>query len=296
MKGYVLSTCSTVDLSVERLAERKISWKSFHYFMDGKEYFDDMFSNSMSMKDFYDSMVRGAMTRTSQINTEEYCEYFEELFADHDEIVHVTLSSGLSGSFNSARIAVEMLKEKYPDKNVYLVDSLCASGGHGLLVELLADKRDEGVSAKELYEYAEKIKLNVRLDFYSTDLTFYVRGGRVSKVAGLVGNILKICPVLDVNSEGKLVVRKKAHGKVKAAEELLETMTANALNGVDYDGRCIICHSNCLVEANRLIGMIEGRFENLKGKIDLYPIGPTIGSHSGPGTVALFYFGNERGE
>ena len=107
MDKYVLSTCSTVDLSVERLAERKVSWKHFHYFMDEKEYLDDMFSESMSMKDFYDSMVKGAMTRTSQINTTEYCEYFEGLFNQYDEIVHVTLSSGLSGSFNSARIAVE---------------------------------------------------------------------------------------------------------------------------------------------------------------------------------------------
>ena len=295
MSNYVLSACSTVDLSVERLAKRNVSWKSFHYFIDEKEYFDDMFSKSMSMKDFYDSMVQGKMTKTSQINADEYCEYFEGLFEKYDEIVHVTLSSGLSGSYNSAKIAAGMLQEKHPDKKLYIIDSLGASGGHGLLVELLADKRDEGLTAEELYEYGEKIKLNVRLDFFSTDLTFYVRGGRVSKAAGLIGNILKICPVLDMNNEGKLIVRRKAHGKIKAAEALLENMTNCALNGMDYDGRCIICHSNCIAEANRVVAMIEERFENLKGKIDVYPIGPTIGSHSGPGTVALFYLGSERG-
>ena len=296
MNNYVLSCCSTVDLTTEKLASRNIAWASFHYFLNNKEYIDDMFHSSMSAKSFYDGMVGGADTRTSQINTDEYCNYFEKLFENYDEVVHVTLSSGLSGSYNSARIAVEMLKEKHPNKTVYLIDSLCASSGHGLLVDLLADKRDEGVSAEELYNYGEKLKLNIHLDLYSTDLTFYVKGGRVSKAAGLIGGILKICPVLDMNNEGKLIVRKKARGKIKAAEELLATMSANAENGKDYDGKCFISHSNCLDEANRLKGILEDEFINLKGKIEIFSIGPTIGSHTGPGTIALFYVGSERTE
>ena len=296
MNNYVLSCCSTVDLTTEKLASRNIAWASFHYFLNNTEYIDDMFHSSMSAKSFYDGMVGGVDTRTSQINTDEYCNYFEKLFENYDEVVHVTLSSGLSGSYNSARIAVEMLKEKYPNKTVYLIDSLCASSGHGLLVDLLADKRDEGVSAEELYNYGEKLKLNIHLDFYSTDLTFYVKGGRVSKAAGLIGGILKICPVLDMNNEGKLIVRKKARGKIKAAEELLATMSANTENGKDYDGKCFISHSNCLDEANRLKGILEDEFINLKGKIEIFSIGPTIGSHTGPGTIALFYVGSERTE
>ena len=294
MNNYILSCCSTVDLNVEKLARRNISWKSFYFFLNGKEYFDDMFSHSISASDFYSRMCKGEDTRTSQINTNEYFNYFESLFETYDEIVHVTLSSGLSGSYNSAKIAVDMIKEKYPNKTVYLIDSLGASSGLGLFVDLLADKRDEGATAKELFEYGEKLKLHIRHDFYSTDLTFYVKGGRVSKTAGFIGGILKICPVLDMNNEGKLIPRKKARGKIKAAEELLANMTACAINGRDYEGKCFISHSNCLQEAERLKNLVEEQFDNLKGQIEIFSIGPTIGSHSGPGTVALFYVGSER--
>ena len=220
----------------------------------------------------------------------------EKLLTKADELVHIVFSSGLSGSFNSARIAVETLKEKLPNKKIYIVDSLCASSGYGLFMDMLADKRDEGVSAKELYEYAENLKLSIRHDFYSTDLTFYVRGGRVSKTAGFFGNILKICPVLDMNNEGKLIVRKKAHGRVKAREEMLASMLANAKDGRNYEGKCFISHSNCLDEAQKLVALLEKNFENLQGQIKIFSIGPTIGSHTGPGTVALFYVGAERGE
>ena len=295
MKNYILSCCSTVDLTPEKLGARNISWKSFHYFVNDVEHLDDMFA-TVSAKNFYDDMVNGADTKTSQINAEEYYQYFEEFAKKDLAVVHVTLSSGLSGSFNSAKIAVSNLKEKYPDFEIYVIDSLCASSGFGLFVDMLADKRDQGLTAKELADYAESLKLNIRLDFYSTDLTFFVKGGRVSKAAGLIGNILKICPVLDMNNEGKLIVRKKARGKIKAAEELLHNMLACAIDGEDYQGKCYLSHSNCIEEANRLAKLIESTFPNLVGKIEIFSIGPTIGAHTGPGTVALFYVGSEREE
>ena len=296
MEKYVLSCCSTVDLTAEYLKERNIYWMPFHYFLNEEERFDDMFSSEITDKVFYDKMVAGVNTRTSQINSVEYYDYFERFAKENITVVHVTLSSGLSGSYNSAKIAVENLKEKYPDCKIYVVDSLCASSGFGLLVDILADKRDEGLSAKELAEYGENLKLNVRLDFYSTDLTFYVRGGRVSKAAGLIGNILKICPVLDMNNEGKLIVRKKARGNHKARQELLDNICKNAINGKDYSGKCFISHSNCYEEAQHLATAIEMEFPNLINKIKIFSIGPTIGSHTGPGTVALFYIGTPREE
>lgn len=296
MQNYILSCCSTVDLTSQYLENRNIPYKSFHFFLDEEEHLDDMFSSNMKAEEFYNYMVEGKMTKTAQVNVEEYCEFFEKLLTKADELVHIVFSSGLSGSFNSARIAVETLKEKLPNKKIYIVDSLCASSGYGLFMDMLADKRDEGVSAKELYEYAENLKLSIRHDFYSTDLTFYVRGGRVSKTAGFFGNILKICPVLDMNNEGKLIVRKKAHGRVKAREEMLASMLANAKDGRNYEGKCFISHSNCLDEAQKLVALLEKNFENLQGQIKIFSIGPTIGSHTGPGTVALFYVGAERGE
>ena len=296
MQNYILRCCSTVDLTSQNFENRNIPYKSFHFFLDEEEHLDDMFSSNMKAEEFYNYMVEGKMTKTAQVNVEEYCEFFEELLTKADELVHIVFSSGLSGSFNSARIAVETLKEKLPNKKIYIVDSLCASSGYGLFMDMLADKRDEGVSAKELYEYAENLKLSIRHDFYSTDLTFYVRGGRVSKAAGFFGNILKICPVLDMNNEGKLIVRKKAHGRVKAREEMLASMLANAKDGRNYEGKCFISQSNCLDEAQKLVALLEKNFENLQGQIKIFSIGPTIGSHTGPGTVALFYVGAERGE
>ncbi len=293
MTDYVLSCCSTVDLSIEKLKRRDILFKPFHFFLDDKEFEDDMFT-SMTAEEFYGALVEGAVPKTSQINAEEYYDYFEKFAKNDQTVVHVVFSSGLSGSYNSALIALSNLKEKYPNFKIYLIDSLCASSGYGLFLDILADKRDEGLSAKELYNFAENLKLKIRHDFYSTDLTFYVRGGRVSKTAGFIGNVLKICPVLDMNDEGKLIVRKKVRGKIKAAEALIENMLLCAENGREYDGKCFISNSNFEDEANRLKNLIEENFQNLKGKIEIFSIGPTIGSHSGPGTVALFYVGNER--
>ncbi len=293
MTDYVLSCCSTVDLSIEKLKRRNILFKPFHFFLDDKEFEDDMFT-SMTAEEFYGALVEGAVPKTSQINAEEYYDYFEKFAKNDQTVVHVVFSSGLSGSYNSALIALSNLKEKYPNFEIYLIDSLCASSGYGLFLDILADKRNEGLSAKELYNFAENLKLKIRHDFYSTDLTFYVRGGRVSKTAGFIGNVLKICPVLDMNDEGKLIVRKKVRGKIKAAEALIENMLLCAENGREYDGKCFISNSNFEDEANRLKNLIEENFQNLKGKIEIFSIGPTIGSHSGPGTVALFYVGSER--
>ena len=291
--SYVLSCCSTADLTKEHFQKRNLSYICFHFELDGKEYLDDL-GESISFPDFYQAMVDGADTKTSQINADEFMNYFEPFLAEGKDIVHVTLSSGISGVYNSACIARDEMQEKYPDRKIYIVDSLTAASGYGLLMDRLADLRDAGMSAEELVSWAEEHKLNLHAWFFSSDLTFFVKGGRVSKTSGFVGNLLNICPLLNVGFEGKLVPRLKIRTKKKAIAAIVDKMTELAENGTDYDGKCYISNSACYVDAKAVADLVKERFPKLDGDIIINSIGTTIGSHTGPGTVALFYWGKKR--
>ena len=293
MSNYVISCCSTADLKKEHFNKRDINYICFHYELDGKDYRDDL-GQTMSFEDFYRAMSEGADTKTSQINAEEYEEYFETFLKEGKDILHVTLSSGISGTLNSAMIAKSMCEEKYPDRKIYIVDSLNASSGFGLLVDKLADLRDEGKSIDEVYAWAEENKLNAHAWFFSTDLTFFVKGGRISKTSGFVGGILNICPLLNIDNEGKLIPRQKIRTKKKVMEVMVEQMEACAQDGNDYSGKCYISHSACLEDAKAVAEKIESRFPKLNGKVEINDVGTTIGSHTGPGTVALFFWGGNR--
>lgn len=290
---YVLSCCSTADLTKEHFQKRDISYICFHFELDGKQYLDDL-GESMAFDKFYQSMVDGADTKTSQVNVEEFMTYFESILKEGKDIVHVTLSSGISGTYNSACIARNEMMEQYPDRKIYIIDSLNASSGYGLFLDKLADLRDDGMSADELAAWAEENKLNCHAWFFSSDLTFFVKGGRVSKTSGFVGNLLNICPLLNVSSEGKLVPRSKIRTKKKAITAIVEKMAELAENGTDYDGKCYISNSACYEDAKAVADMIEQRFPKLGGKVLINSIGTTIGSHTGPGTVALFFWGKKR--
>lgn len=291
--SYVLSCCSTADLTKEHFKKRNLSYICFHFELDGKEYLDDL-GESISFPDFYQAMVDGADTKTSQINADEFMNYFEPFLAEGKDIVHVTLSSGISGVYNSACIARDEIQEKYPDRKIYIVDSLTAASGYGLLMDRLADLRDAGMSAEELVSWAEEHKLNLHAWFFSSDLTFFVKGGRVSKTSGFVGNLLNICPLLNVGFEGKLVPRLKIRTKKKAIAAIVDKMTELAENGTDYDGKCYISNSACYEDAKAVADLVKERFPKLDGDIIINSIGTTIGSHTGPGTVALFYWGKKR--
>ncbi|MCR5486986.1 MAG: DegV family protein [Lachnospiraceae bacterium] len=291
---YILSGCSTADLSKEHFEKRNISYVCFHFLLDGKDYPDDL-GKSMAFKDFYQAMRDGAMTKTSQPNAEEYEKYFEAFLKEGKDVLHLSLSSGISGAVNSAFIARDMLKERYPDRKLYVVDSLAASAGFGLFLDQLADLRDQGMSIDELYEYAEKNKRQVNHWFFTSNLTYLVRGGRVSKVSGFFGNMLNICPLLNVNSEGRLIPREKIRTKKKVIRRTVEMMKEHARGKTDYDGKCYISQSDCIEDAKEVAALIEEAFPKLQGKIEIYDIGTTIGSHTGPGTVALFFWGDERG-
>ena len=293
MNNYILSCCTTVDLAKTHLEGRNIEYIPFHFYLDGTHYYDDL-GETISYDEFYQAMVDGADTKTSQINASEYEEYFEKFLKEGKDILHINLSSGISGSHNSANIAKSMLEEKFPDRKIYVVDSLGAASGFGLLVDKAADLRDEGMGIDDLAKWIAEHRLNVQTWFYSSDLTFFVKGGRVSKAAGLIGGALSICPVLTIDTEGKLSVNQKVRTKKKAAKTLVDIMEANADNGLAYADKCYICHSACLEDAKAVAAMIEERFPNLKEPVLINNIGTTIGSHTGPGTVALFYWGKER--
>ena len=293
MSDYILSCSSTVDLTPQQMKERNLRYVCFHFILDGQDHKDDM-GQSIAPEELYSRMVAGAEAKTSQVALGEYTEYFEQLLQEGKDILHVEFSSGLSGSYNSARLVVEDLKEKYPDRKIYLVDSLAASSGYGLIMETLADMRDAGKSVEELYQWTEENRLRMHHWFFSTDLTFYIKGGRISRTAGAVGTLLGICPLLNMDNLGRLQPREKIRTKKKVIRRIVEMMEAHAQDGTEYSGKCYICQSACLDDAKAVAALVEEKFPKLQGKVEIYPIGATIGSHTGPGTVALFFWGDER--
>ena len=292
MAEYILSCCSTADLSREHLMSRSIPYVCFHFFLNDEEKIDDL-GISVPPKALFDAIRAGVSARTAQVNADEYEAFFRPFLQQGRDILHVTLSSGISGTINSAQAAAANLREEFPERKIYIVDSLCASSGYGLFMDRLADLRDEGMTVDELRDWAEANKLRLNHWFFSMDLTQYIRGGRVSKTAGFVGGLLGICPLLHVNNEGKLEPVSKIPSKKLVRREIVKKMEQQAENGLDYSGKCYICQSDCMDDARKVADEIEKRFPRLNGKVQIYPIGGVIGCHTGPGTVALFYWTGE---
>ena len=293
MANYILSCCSTADLSQEHFRDRDIHYVCFHYYLNGKPYTDDL-GQSMPFDKFYQAMVDGAETSTSQVNADEFEAFWQPYLEKGLDVVHITLSSGISGVINSANLAKEHMEAKFPERKIYVVDSLGASSGYGLLMDKLADLRDEGMDIDTLAKWAEDNRLKLNHWFFSTDLTFYVKGGRISKAAGAIGGMLNICPLLNVDLEGRLIPRQKIRTKKKVIAAIAEKMKELAENGTDYNGKCYISQSACYEDARAVADLVEAAFPHLNGKVEINSIGTTIGSHTGPGTVALFFWGQER--
>lgn len=293
MSEFILSGSSTADITKEHFEQRDIHFVCFKFSLGDTTYRDDL-GESVPFKSFYKRMVDGEDTKTSQVNVDEYMEFFRGFLEQGKDILHLELSSGLSGSFNSARNAAELLKEEFPERKIYIVDSLGASSGFGLFLDKLADLRDEGKTIDEIKQWAEDNRLKLHHWFFSTDLTFYVKGGRVSKVSGFFGGMLGICPLLNMNHIGKLIAREKIRSKRKVIETIVDKMEKHAQNGLDYAEKCYICNSDCIEDAQAVKALVEERFPKLKGEVEINWIGTTIGSHTGPGTVALFFWGDER--
>lgn len=293
MENYVLSCCSTADLTAEHFAQRDIHYVCFHFYLDGQEYLDDL-GQSIKFEEFYQAMANGAQTRTSQVNVDEFIAHFTPFLEAGQDILHVCLSSGLSGVSNAAHSAKSALEERYPQRRIYIVDSLGASSGYGLLMDTLAEKKAGGMDLESLYAWTEEHKLELHHWFFSTTLEYYVKGGRISKTAGFVGGILGICPLLNMDHTGKLTPRKKVRGKKQVIAEIVSQMEHHAQGGLGYSGKCYISNSACYEDARAVADLVEERFPNLAGPVEINHVGTTIGSHTGPGTVALFFWGDPR--
>ncbi len=291
--SYILSCCSTADLTEEHFQKRDIRYICFHYELNGVQYPDDL-GKTMPFDKFYAAMAAGAETKTSQVNVDEFVAYFTPMLEAGQDILHVCLSSGISGVYNSANAAKEELQAKFPERKILILDSLGASSGYGLLMDKLADLRDDGMDVEELYHWAEAHRLQLHHWFFSTDLTFYVKGGRISKASGWFGTVLKICPLLNMDNLGRLIPRYKIRTKAKVIEAIVQKMEEHAQNGKNYNGKCYISNSGCYEDARAVADRVEARFPQLNGKVEIYSVGTTIGSHTGPGTVALFFWGDER--
>jgi len=291
--SYVLSTESVADVDREYMQSRDLKYICFHYMLDDEEFIDDL-GVTLSYKEFYDRLRAGANPRTTQVNISEYLDYFTAICSEGKDIVHVCLSSGLSSTFNSASKAADIARERFPERKIFIVDSLNASCGIALLVDKMADLRDGGMGCEELYNWAESNKLRVHSWFFSSDLTFFIKNGRVSKMAGAFGGVLNICPVLNVDVEGHLKPRQKVRGRKAALSTMLGKIKEFADNGTDYSEKVFISSSDIYSDARALADMIEADFAKLPAPIGIYSIGTTIGSHTGPGTVALFFWGTPR--
>jgi DegV family protein with EDD domain len=293
MSDFVITCCSTADLPLEYLKKRNIPFVCFHFNMNGNEYEDDL-GQSMPFDSFYAEIAAGSMPTTSQVNVSQFIEFFEPYLKQGKDILHISLSSGLSGSYNSAVIAREQLLQKYAGRKLEIVDSLGASSGYGLLVDSAVDRMESGASFDIVRAWVEENKLIIHHWFFSTDLTHYKRGGRISAASAFMGGLLNICPLMNMDNLGRLIPREKIRGKKQVIRAIVEKMEQHAQGGLDYSGKCFISNSACYDDARAVADMIEEKFLHLNGKVMINSVGTVIGSHTGPGTVALFFFGDER--
>lgn len=293
MADYVISCTTHLDLPKEYADSRNLYYTTAPYFMNGKEFRDDLYQ-CMTAEEFYKAMVDGVDVKTSQPNMQEFLDHFESILKEGKDILHISLSSGLSGTHQSAVNAANVAKERYPERKIYVVDSLNVASGLGLFLDKIADLRDAGMSIEELRDWAEENKLRLHHWFFTTDLTFFIKGGRVSKTAGAVAGVLGICPLLNVSVEGKLVSREKIRSKKKVIKAIVEKMKEFADDGAEYAEKCFMCHSVCIEDAEAVAKLVKEAFPNIKGDVMINNIGASIGAHTGPGTVALFFWGKKR--
>lgn len=287
MSKFVITADSTVDLPKAFLEEKQVPVVSLSYIIDGATYRD---GEGLTSKEFYDKIREGAMPTTSQVNPEQARALFEPILKGGTDILHIAFTSGLSGTYNSCRIAAEELSEEYPDRKIVVVDSLCAASGGGMLLYKAIELKEQGKSFDEIVTWVEENKLHVCHDVTVDDLFHLHRGGRVSKASAVVGTIIKIKPIIHVNDEGKLIVIGKERGRKKALQTLVERMEEKS-QGFEND-IVMITHGDALEDAEYVKGLIQDKFGITN--IMINPLGTVIGSHTGPGVIALFYMGNRN--
>ncbi len=287
MTGYKIIADMTADLPMSFYEEHNVEVLEYEFSIDEDQYSS---MSEISIDEFYKQMRDGRVTRTSQLSHNKI-ENAMRKYLDQDlDVIMFVLSSGLSGSFSNATMVSKELSEAYPDRKIYVVDTLAASMGEGLFVNEAVSKYEEGCSIDELYNWAEEIKHNVVQLFTVDDLMFLHRGGRVSKTAAIAGSLLGIKPALHVDDAGKLIPVGKIRGRRNALDDLVNRMAKQL--GDFKNSYVMISHGDCLLDAQYVANEIKTKIGVKKSIIN--HIGPVIGSHSGPGTVALFFFGKVR--
>lgn len=289
MKKFIITTDTTSDLSDNYFKENNIGILAMSFQMDGKEYIGN---EKLDIKEFYDKMRSGSMPTTAQVNPEQAKKEFEKYLKEGYEILHISFSSGLSGSFNSTRIAAIELAEIYTDSKIIIVDSLSVSSGEGLLVYKAVELKKQGKSIDEIATWLEDNKLNVCQYFTVDDLHHLYRGGRVSKTAAILGSVIGVKPIIHVNNEGKLIPISKTRGRKQSLGKLLDSMEKLMGSYKDENNVVFVSHGDAEKEANFVADKIKEKFGI--NSIIINNIGPIIGTHSGPGTVAVFFMGENR--
>lgn len=290
MKNYVIITDSTTDLSIELIKELGINIIPLSFEMEGKSFKDRTDKNDLDLHEFYDKLKRGVKSVTSLVNSEEFIDFFEPVLKNGDDILYIAFSSALSGTFNSSLIAKEELLEKYPDSKIICIDSKAASAGEGLLVYSAVKKKEEGLTIDELEAWVHEYSPKVCHWFTVDDLNHLKRGGRVSALSATIGTALNVKPILHVDSEGRLIPMEKVRGRKKSIQALMEHLEKTITNPEQQD--IFIGHGDTLEDAEYLAGLIREKY-NVRN-IFINTIGPVVGSHTGPGIIALFFFGTER--
>ncbi len=290
MSEFVLMTDSSADLSQEMVQELGVTVLPLSFTIQGKVYRNYPDNREMDLPLFYDMLRAGELATTSAVNVAEYTQAVEPILQEKKDVLILAFSSGLSSTYQASVLAAEELREKYPDRKIYTVDTLCASLGQGLLVYLAVQEQRKGRSIEEVRDWAEAAKLHLCHQFTVDDLHFLKRGGRISATTAVVGSMLQIKPVLHVDNEGRLINIGKARGRQASLKALVDKMEKT----VTEEGKktVFISHGDCRKDAVAVADMVRERFGTQDIRINY--VGPVIGAHSGPGTLALFYLGTER--
>ena len=288
MKKFIISIDSSCDCDIKELIEKDISVIFFKYSDEAFTFEDKM--NINSYKNFYQQMRDGAVFKTSQINPLEFYNYFKPLLKENLPIIHISLGSGLSNTINSLQMAINQLKEDFPNSQIFPIDSKFASLGLTVLLNKLYKYQQEGYDALTSYNKIKAIVDNVHAYFTTDTLTYFARGGRLSKVSAFIGNAIKINPILDVDPDGKLRIVDKVRGSKHAISRLIERCKYSVINPSEQE--VLICHADCKDKAKEVGELLVDQvgFKSYK----TYFMGPIIGAHTGPGLVAIFFLGKKK--
>lgn len=289
MPDYIIAAASTADLPDVFFKEHNVPFISYTYTMDDNLFDDDC--KEETREKIYKRMREGALLSTSMINTYSYHEFFKGLMDTGKDVIFLDMSRQISHSYINAGEAAKQIKEEYPNQRFYLMDTLCISGGLGLLLHYMVTLRDEGKSFDETIKWAEANKLKIMHWFTVDDLNYLKRGGRVSNAAAMVGSLLNIKPVLYVSDDGKLVVATKVRGRKAALLDIINRMKTDF---TEPDGKCVfINHADCLEDAEFIKQKVLETFPTVS-KVTISNLGVVIGAHCGPGLFTIFYLGDKR--